>query len=317
MNRFITRKKDKNKYEYFLNKKLIKNIDLINQIKNIYIPPAYKNVKIYLQNNLLATGIDKAGRKQYIYSNKMIEKRELKKKNQLLKISDSILKIKKKIKNDLTKDNFDKNKVIALMIKIMNLCNFRGGSKKYEEKYKSFGLTTLHKKHIKIETNQLKIDFSGKKGVQNSCVIKNEKIQNLIKKLYNSNKNSPYLFELNINNKKIDFSLTDINNYLSEFNITCKDLRTWNANIIFLKNISHNLDQLNSQILDEKETKKLLRESIKNTSILLHNTPIVCKNSYILKNIIDQIQNNNFINDLKYNKINYEKFLKISIKKYN
>ena len=103
MNEYIIRNIKNNKtYEYFnINGKKIKNKIILNKISKIYIPPAYQNVKIYLNSDILATGINSAGRKQYIYSDHMKKKREVKKYNQLCKLSKNIDKLKKKINKDL------------------------------------------------------------------------------------------------------------------------------------------------------------------------------------------------------------------------
>ena len=101
MDNFITRKLVNNKvkyYNYYTNNKIIKDKQLLEKLHKIYIPPAYKDVKIYLEKELLATGIDDAGRKQYIYSDYSKKKRETKKYNQLLKLSENIVKLKKKNK---------------------------------------------------------------------------------------------------------------------------------------------------------------------------------------------------------------------------
>jgi DNA topoisomerase-1 len=207
MKDYIIRKvinKNNKKYEYYkvidnkINSK-IKNKITLEKISKIYIPPAYDDVKIFLNQELLATGIDSAGRKQYIYSENRKKKRELKKYNQIYKLSKNIHKLKRKIKSDLCKKDFDKNKLIALTLKIMDLCNFRSGNKKYEEKYGSYGLTTLHKKHVKINKNKITIEFIGKKGVNNNCVIKNKSLQNIIEKVYKlSSKDNNYLLSIKI-----------------------------------------------------------------------------------------------------------------------
>ena len=165
MNDYIIRKINNNKkYSFYdLSNKQIKDSSLIEQLQKIYIPPAYSDVKIYLNKNVLATGVDNAGRKQYIYSEGMKKKREDKKYCKLVKMSLNIEKLKKHVKTDLEKSSFTKNKLIALIIKIMELCNFRCGNKKYEEKYGSHGMTTLHKKHLVIKKTSIDIDIIGKK----------------------------------------------------------------------------------------------------------------------------------------------------------
>jgi DNA topoisomerase-1 len=317
------KEKSKN-YEYYtIDNKKIENKNILNKIKKIYIPPAYKNVKIYLKKDLLATGINSIGRKQYIYSDYSKQKREFKKYNMLIHLSKNINKLKNKMKKDLLLKDFTKNKLIALILKIMDLCNFRSGSKKYEKKYGSFGLTTLHKDHIKITNSYVEIDFIGKKGVNNNCIIKNKNIQELIKKIYNlSSKDNTYLFSIIYNNEKINVSISDVNNYLEEFNITVKELRTWNANIILLKKFKNEIEKLDDsyyKLNDNKKLKiikKIIKKSIEKCALLLHHTPTICKSSYIYKKILENIENNyeNIINKITGKKVIWEKILENIIK---
>lgn len=300
MKEYIIRKKKNDKFEYYtINNLKIRDKNILNKIKKIYIAPAYKNVKIYLDSDILATGIDNAGRKQYIYSDKMKEKRELKKYKRLKLLSKNISKLKYKINKDLDNTKFTKNKLIALLLRIMDICNFRNGNKKYEKLYGSHGLLTLHKKHICIKKDFVEIDFIGKKGVINNCLLKNKNIQDLIKKVYNiSSKEDPYLFSIMDKGKVIKVLINDINEYLEIFKVTCKDLRMWNANVIFLKNLKNELE------LDStSDRKKLIRSAIKKTAVSLHHTPAICKSSYIFKKIIEDIEkNDNIINQLVNNK---------------
>lgn len=348
MDKYIKRKKKNNDYEYYTIKNIkINDKNILDKIKKIYIPPAYKDVKIYLNKNILATGVDIAGRKQYIYSEYSKKQRENKKYCQLFKLSNNILKLKKQISDDLLLKDFTKNKLIALILKIMDLCNFRSGNKKYEKMYGSYGLTTLHKKHVIIKKDFVEIDFIGKKGVINNCIIKNKPIQDIIEKVYKlSSKNDPYIFSIIYNNEPITITMVDLNKYLEQFMITCKDLRTWNANIIFLKNFKNEIDDffINNHIDHlkkvnsaqetrvtgvkslisstnkcniciesfEKSKKKLVKEAIKKTAISLHHTPTICKSSYIFKNIIEQIdENNKMCDELRKNNVNIENILKI------
>ena len=302
MDNYIIRKvsdNDPKKYNFYtIDNIQITDKKLLLKLSKIYISPAYKDVKIFLDKNILATGINSAGRKQYVYSESSKNKRELKKYCQLIMLSNNILKLKKKINDDLSLKKYSKNKIIALILKIMDLCNFRCGNKKYEEKYGSYGLTTLYKKHVKFHKDSVEIDFIGKKSVVNNCIILDENINEMIKTMYKlSTKADDYLFST----PKIKISINDINKYLKKYNITTKDLRTWNANIIFLKNFRNELID-NKAILKLSVKKKLIREAIKKTAISLHHTPHICKNSYIYKNILEKIEKNDKIIDKLLNK---------------
>jgi DNA topoisomerase-1 len=240
----------------------------------------------------------------------MKKKRDIKKYKNLLKISKHIDKLKRKINKDLEQTKFNKNKLIALVLKIMDLCNFRSGNKLYEKKYGSYGITTIHKKHVLLKKDYIEIDFVGKKGVNNNCIIKNKIIQNIIKDVYNlSVDKKSYLFSIIYNKNPIQITVLDVNNYLKIFDITTKDLRTWNANVIFLKNLMKIVKNINetyykkNNIKQLKLRKKMIKEAIQNTAISLHHTPSICKSSYIYKLIIEKLLNNSniFDNIKKYN----------------
>ena len=323
MNSYITRVLKKNgNYEYFRinnnnNKTKITDKNTLEKINKIYIAPAYKDVRIYLDQKVLATGIDSAGRKQYIYSEESKKEREIKKHKRLTKLSTNILRLKRKINNDLNVDGFTKNKLISLVLKIMDLCNFRGGNKIYEKKYGSYGLTTLHKKHIIIKNKYIEIDFVGKKGVNNNCIIQNKNIQDIVKKVYKlSNKDDPYIFSIIYNNEDIKITMIDLNDYLKQFDITCKDLRTWNANILFLKNLKSIINNINDsyyKLNDDKRLKlrkKICKEAIKETALSLHHTPAICKSSYIFKHILEKIESNDNIIKRMDDTIIFEDLLK-------
>lgn len=303
--KYIKRIKKGDNFDYYTNNnKKINDKHTLEKIKKIYIAPAYTNVKIYLNNNLLATGIDAAGRKQYVYSDNMKKKRELKKYKKLLKIIEHIDKLKRRINEDLKETKFTRNKLIALVLRIMDLCNFRSGNKKYEKKYGSFGITTIHKKHVSFKNNSLEIEFIGKKGVNNHCAINNKEIQDIVKKIYKlSTKDNPYLFSIDNGEEEININVNDVNDYLKAFDVTTKDLRTYNANVIFLKNFKNELKALDKNYYKKTELqqlklrKKVIKEALLKTATSLHHTPTICKSSYIYKTIIEKLQNDEEIFD--------------------
>jgi len=301
MNSFIERKiinngKNKNKktyYHYYQNKKKITNVKIIEKCSKIYIPPAYKNVKIYLDQPLLGTGYDSAGRKQYIYDISMKKERESKKYSKLIKISTKIIHYKEKIKKDIDNKKMSKNKIIAIMLKIMDICGFRVGNKKYEKLYGSYGMTTLKKKHVSFnKKKKISISFIGKKKVLNQCWIEDPHIIKYIQSFYSSCSHSnEYIF----NYKKVNITMQDINLYLKEFGFTCKDLRTWNANIsllCFLKESLMNRESPGSNYkITQKDKKKILKECIEKTAILLHHTSTISKSSYLYKPLLEDFIN--------------------------
>ncbi len=296
----------------------------LEKISHIYIAPAYRNVKIYLDSDLLAVGIDTKGRKQYVYSEEFKKKREKKKYCQLITLSGKIERLKAQIHKDLKQDEYNTSKLIALVLRIMDLCNFRSGQKKMEKKYKSHGITTVHKDHVAITNNKVEIEFVGKKGVNNYCAIQDKPIQEILKKVYKlSTNNDPYLFSIkNEKGENVWVTIDDLNDYLRPFQVTTKDLRTWNANIIFLKNLFQVAEEDEKELTEMKNPtpqkelkvrKKMVREAIIKTAVLLHNTPSVCRSSYIYKSLVKNFEEDpkymKQVIDMNHHNFNFENYL--------
>jgi len=310
----------KKNQSYYKNKKLLKLSHIIEKFNSIYIPPVYKNAKYYIiknnhntnntiSNDVYATAIDSLGRIQYKYTKDHTTKRNIDKYQTLLHINKLIPKIYAKIDNDLLENNNNnihvKNRNIALILKIMNKCNFRIGNKIYETKYGSTGMTTLKKQHIDFKNDKIYIDFIGKKKVENKCILKDKNIETILKNLYKSK--SAYLFSYIENNNSKDISVSDVNQYLEEFHITNKDLRMWNANYLFIYFLKNNIQK--EKTLSKK---KIIKMSLDKTALFMHNTSAVCKSSYVSKEIYNKLlENEAYYNLLKNKKVDIMKFINL------
>jgi DNA topoisomerase-1 len=291
-------------FKYYKNKLEITNNDEIERIKLLKIPPAYNNVTIINNKKIIAYGYDSKNRKQVLYNPDFIAKQNIKKYN---KISTSIKffsKLKKKIAIDLNSSD-EKTKAIAIIITLIFTCGFRIGNKKYEKENNSVGLTTLKYKHLKFEDNKVLIDFIGKKGVRNIAKCDNRKIFEYLHDKYKISAMDDYIFTYGTN--KIITS-NDVNEYLKEicnyysksldFIITTKDLRTWNANMLFLnyynkikKDRERKMKGIDNAKNNDNErcVKKDVKMAIEQVALKLHNTYSICRKSYIDPKLIDNI----------------------------
>lgn len=304
MNSYILRKikykrNNKYKYEYFddKNKKISEN-EANKYLKNIYIPPAYDNVKINKKKGkILAIGIDTRGRKQYTYNKKSIEKNSVNKFKKLIEFGKNYDKIIKKIDMNFYTGVDNKEKQIATILKIIMDCNFRVGNDKYTKDNNSYGVSTLENQHIKIKNNKVIIDFIGKKGVRNECEIKNKKIIRTLKAKKKLLNNKDRIFTYRKNNKYYHIKSNDVNIYLKKLgNYTTKNFRTWSANIKLINYLKNNN----------------LKLSIEQVANKLHHTPAICKKNYLDPKLIEfyEKDKNKFIKYFKGDINNlYAKFL--------
>ena len=173
-------KLDNGEYQIAKTGETITDTKILEYIKKLVIPPAYRNVEILYptttcsENNLkiLFSGIDNAGRPQFIYSAKWKESTRNLKFCNVIKFGENITKIKNQIKMTLSSSQYwTKDRVIALILRIISICYFRIGNVKYEKLYSSHGISTIGTKHIKINKGRIRFIFTGKKGVLNECIV--------------------------------------------------------------------------------------------------------------------------------------------------
>ena len=295
----------------------------IDKIRALKIPPAYENVTILNNKKIIAFGYDSKNRKQVLYHPSFIAKQNIKKYDKISMASIKFFsKLKRKISEDLGSSGNEKTLATAVIITLILSCGFRIGNKKYEKVNNSVGLTTLKYKHIEFqETNQkLIIDFIGKKGVRNVAECDNKIIYDY---LYQKNKNNmnhsdgdrrdAYVFTYD--GSKV-ISSSDVNEYLRRISepysivITTKDLRTWNANMLFLMYYKKLRKQKQKQkrrssetaavaaadvseaaaaATDTKDIEKDIKKAIEMVAEKLHNSYSICKKSYIDPKIIEEL----------------------------
>jgi DNA topoisomerase-1 len=264
-------------FTYMDIKKRVKVSDeeTLHWIKTLKIPPAY--TKVCIENNrnakILAYGYDTKNRKQYIYNPKFVNKMSTKKYSKILELNDVFKRIADHIQKDiLSKDQ--RTKEIAIILYLIIYCGFRIGNKSYEKANGSYGISTIKFKHMLFNKGILTFDFIGKKGVRNTGQCDNKHIYNYLRSKQKLLTNSDSVFE--------NISSSDVNHFLKQFHndITSKDLRTWNANTLFIK---YATEAAASSVKDP------IKKAIEQVSIQLHNTVAVCKKNYIDPKIIDSI----------------------------
>jgi len=262
---FITRHKTQSGFKY----KNSSNEDL-NRIKKLRIPPNWTNVKIDKSANakIQVTGYDAKGRKQYIYNKQFVETNKTKKFKKMYSFDYS--KYSRVLKHYINKKDLSKDCVIANMIKLMEDLNIRVGNETYKKENGTYGICTLLKKHL--SGNKLK--FIGKKGINHEKIIKDPISLDFIRRVLKIN--GPCLFYCS---ESKNIASSDLNMFLKEkvqTNITCKDIRTYCANKIFLS-FMKKVKRADT----EKDRKKDVLKGIDYTAEQLGNTRKICKDSYL------------------------------------
>jgi DNA topoisomerase-1 len=282
------REKKKGEFIYLdLNGKTIRSAAIINRIKNLVIPPAWKEVWICPSENghIQATGLDTKGRKQYRYHNLWKKLRNETKFDRLYFFGKKLGKLRKQLKKDLRRRNLDKEKVTALALSIMEHTLIRSGNSEYEKENGSYGLTTLKNRHVRFRNGGVLFKFTGKKGISSQIKLKAKSLVRLLKRV----KELPgqELFQYYDNDRNLNvLNSADINNYLTEFmdeSFTCKDFRTWAGCVCAIEYMLKE-DKENG---GKENNPAALVDQVANR---LGNTRAVCRKYYIHPTLLDRYE---------------------------
>jgi DNA topoisomerase-1 len=254
---------------------------------NFRIPPSWVNVEYYKNSHIKASGIDSKGKKQYILDPEYILNQKKEKFNRLKLFIKKIDSFKKKI-NNITL-SLDKENIIKLLFNLLLDTHIRVGNEIYSKNNKTYGLTTLRKKHLILKNEKYYFRFIGKSNIKHYIIIPDKYYSILIKLKTENNKNNNLFWYVDNNqdNKNINIIYSEtLNEYLKEHmgkEFTCKDFRTYSANILFIQSFLNN---------NNNSEKKIIEYSIKNSAILLGHSDSISKKSYISGSLIQYCINN-------------------------
>lgn len=263
----------------------IMDVEHIERLAKIGVPPAYNNVKIIKDpsSNVLAFGRDSMGRKQTIYKEEFVTSQRLKRLELLANFETTLGAIKRNVALRLNNPNTSvKDKCIAVIVRLMLVCHFRIGTLENIEKYNTYGLTTLLGKHVSVRGDTVHFQFMGKKSVPQVGMCKDAKVASFIANLRSRRLSLRPLFVYTGSNgvcRNVD--ALQVNQYLKSFdpNITSKSIRTYEANRLFMEFVKKGARQ--KRPVSDGDWKKVISDAVVGVAKELHNTPAVARKDYI------------------------------------
>lgn len=283
----IKRKRAGTGYSYVgLDGKPIHDKDVRKRIKGLAIPPSWTDVWICSRpdGHIQATGRDIKGRKQYRYHSRYRAIRDETKFDRMLLFSQLLPKIRGRVERDLARDGLPREKVLATVVRLLEKTLIRVGNDEYAKENRSFGLTTMRRRHVEVTGSKLRFEFRGKSGVQQTVAIMDRRIANIVQHCQTLPGQELFKY-LDDNGKRQDVDSGDINEYLREItghDVTAKDFRTWAGTM-------HAATTLRSMgtASNQKEARANVVRAIDKVSERLGNTRAVCRKYYVHPKIIE------------------------------
>jgi DNA topoisomerase I len=262
--------------------------ETLDRIRTLSIPPAWKDVWICPLPNghLQATGIDAAGRKQYLYHEAWRARREQEKFDQMLDFARALPRMRRTVAGDLRREDVDRKRVLACAVRLLDRGLFRIGSESYAEQNESFGLATIQKDHVRLNGTAIEFDYPAKSGIRRIQTVVDPDAKQIVELLKRRRGGGQELLAFKTKARWSDVGSTDINEYIKEAtggDFTAKDFRTWNATVLAAMALA-----MSDVATSRTARKRAIREAIKGAAVFLGNTPAVARSSYIDPRVFDR-----------------------------
>ena len=271
----------------------VKDDRLRERFKALVIPPMWEDVWICknLNGHVQATGVDEKGRKQYIYHEKWREVRDRAKFGAMIPFGEALPGLRERLAQDLKLEGLPHDKLVAAVVTLLDKTLIRIGNEAYAKENKSYGLTTLRRKHIEIEGNELEFSFTGKSGKEHHISFKDKQLAEVVKASYEIPGYELFKYLDEDGNKHLVDS-GDVNEYLQETTgeaFSAKDFRTWAGTVITSELLCEN------DCPDTDEARKeVITASIKGVAEHLGNTPAVARSSYVHPLVLERFEAGSF-----------------------
>jgi DNA topoisomerase-1 len=258
----------------------IKELSTLKRIKALAVPPAWSDVWISPnpQGHLQAVGRDARGRKQYKYHRRWHEIRDANKYNRMVAFGKALPLIRRRVRKDIRRKGLVREKILAAVVRLLELSAVRVGNDKYANHNKSYGLTTLHHRHARVKGSTIRFNFRGKSGKQQSVNVEHPILSRIVRKCQDLPGQDLFQY-LDDDGAVRDVTSADINDYLAAItgkDFTAKDFRTWTGTVLAALALREF-----KPIRSKARAKRNMLRAIEQVAQRLGNTPSICKKCYI------------------------------------
>jgi len=264
----------------------IRDRDDLRRIRAIAVPPAWTGVWICPdpRGHLQATGRDARGRKQYRYHPAWRTGRDDAKFERLLEVARVLPGIRQRCDEDLARPGLSREKVLAAVVRLLELTLIRVGNEEYARLNKSFGLTTLRSRHARVEGTSIRFRFRGKSGQQHEVGLRDRRLAAVVRRCQDLPGQDLFAW-VDAEDVAHDVTSDDVNDYLREISgieMTAKDFRTWAGTVLAYRAL-----RALAPVEDGRAAKRNVVEAVRLTAGRLGNTPAVARQSYVHPAILE------------------------------
>jgi DNA topoisomerase I len=268
------------------------------RIDSLAIPPAWKDVWISPRPNakLQATGVDKAGRRQYLYHPEYRARQERAKYDKLVRFAERLPALRAAMAEHMEQEPLSYEWTAAVAVRLINAGWFRVGGERYARSYRTFGITTLRKGHVRVRGSRVSFRFRAKHRVLCHTALVDAELATALKELLAA-PGGRRLFRYRHNGELVNLGARRLNEYIREHmgeEFTAKDFRTWGGTLLAAVALAER-----GPVETETEQKRTVAAVMRSVGERLGNTPAVARASYVSPAVVEQYLDGRTIEDFR------------------
>ncbi|KQZ02790.1 DNA topoisomerase [Caulobacter sp. Root1455] len=267
----------------------VKDEATLARIKALVIPPAWTCVWICPDPNghIQAVGRDQKNRKQYRYHPDWRADRDARKYDRMAAFGRALPRLRRRVAADLSRRGLPREKVLAAVVSLLELTLIRVGNDEYAKTNKSFGLTTLQKRHLKLAGGGAVFEFKGKSGKMHRTGFRDRRLARIVAACQDLRGQRLFQY-LDEDGQRRAVESSDVNDYIRAAcgdDFSAKDFRTWYGSLAALEALS-----MSPKPETKTEARRTLNTCVKAVAGLLGNTPAVCRAAYIHPKVLEAFE---------------------------
>jgi DNA topoisomerase I len=263
----------------------------LERIRRLAVPPAWQDVWIcaHPRGHLQATGLDVAGRRQYLYHEAWRDERDREKFERTRELGALLPAVRRVVSGHLRRRGLPRERVLAGAVRMLDRGFLRIGGEEYADENGSFGVATLRRRHAQLDgASALVFDYVAKGGARRRQRIVDRPLRALVEEL-KDRRGPGGLLAYRADGRWADIRSSDVNDYIKEISggdFTAKDFRTWHATVLAAVAISVHGDDARSRAAQ----RRAISAAVGDVAGYLGNTPTVCRASYVDPRVFERFE---------------------------
>lgn len=279
----------------------VEDRDQLERIQQLVIPPAWRDVWISPQPNghIQATGVDDAGRRQYIYHPRWRELKDREKFDRVLDFGDTLPQARPAVTRLLRSEGSTEEKACAAAFRLIDEAALRVGNEEYAQSNGSYGVTTLLVQHVRVDGKDVHLDFPGKSGHRWTVTVRDADLAAALAPMLERGPEETALAHRDDDGQWSSITSARLNDFVRDRcgpGFTAKDFRTWQGTVTAAMALAARADTRPS----ESARKKAVSAAVREVAEHLGNTPAIARSSYTDPRVIDRFMDGETIDAATY-----------------